>query len=372
MISGKQIFLALALSVCSIVSAGDKEAEAFYQQGYELYQKGDYYDASKRFEEAGIKADSPVIKANSLKARIAAYQMSKLLFKEFNAIEELLERFPEYADFSTLASREYEIAEAYFKGEREPAYWALRWVPWLSDKDRSKEIFEKAIARSPYAKQAAKARLRLAYIADQDGKVKEGLEHLRKLLIAYPESAEAKFALLALGEGLVSLSKRGDGDGSYAREAFEVLNTFKKRYPQASEIPWVERQLLLLRDFQAERLFLIAEHYEKSDRKETASRYLAQIVQEYPESVHVENAEKRLAELDKSYTPDDFKPSRTSRLPKFKMFNMPTEAEKILIIPQESDNKYLFPIEDLYPRPPKAVKKEEKIPVPKSAAEVKK
>ncbi|MBO5308259.1 MAG: outer membrane protein assembly factor BamD [Lentisphaeria bacterium] len=372
MIFRKTILAALLTVVCVSLAAGDKEAEAAYQRGYELYQNGKYYEALKEFEEAGLEAVSPVIKANSLKARIASCFMSKLLYREFNAIEELLERFPEYADFSTLADREYEIAEAYFRGEREPAYWALRWVPWLSDKDRSKEIFEKAIARAPYAKQAAKARLRLAYIADQEGKVKDSLVQLRKLLAAYPESPEAKYALLSLGEGLVSLSRRGDGDGSYAREALEVLTLFKKRYPAAGEMPQVERMLLHLRDYQAERLYQIAEYYEKSERKETAGRYLAQIIQKYPNSRSAEKAEKQMAELDKSYTPDGFRPQSPSRLPKYKMFNMPAEAEKILITPQESGNKYLFPIEDLYPRPPEVSKSVEKIPVSKSATEVKK
>ena len=372
MISSKKVLFLLSATLCLALFSDDKAAESAYQQGYELYQEGDYYDAAGHFVDAGLLADSPVIKANSLKARIAAYRMSKLLYREFCAIEELLERFPEYADFSTLSEREYEIAEAYFKGEREPAYWALRWVPWLCDKDRSKEIFEKAISRAPYAKQAAKARLRLAYIADQDGKAKNSLEHLRKLLAAYPDSAEAKYALLALGEGLTALSRRGDGDGRYAREAFEVLNEFKKRYPQASEIAWVERTLLQLRDFQANRLYQIAEHYEKNDRKATASRYLGQIIQEYPDAVSAEKAEKKLAELDKSYVPDGFGKPQVSRVPKFKMFAMPQDAERILITPAESNNKYLFPIEDLYPNPPKTAKKEEKVPVSKSATEVKK
>ena len=372
MIFSKQILCLLCVMACAVLFCDDKAAETAYQRGFELYRNGKYYESIKLFEEAGIEADSAVIKANSLKARIAAYKMCKLLYREFSAIEELLERFPEYADFSALTDREFEIAESYFRGEREPAYWALRWVPWLCDKDRSKEIFEKTITRAPYAKQAATARLRLAYIADQEGKAKDSLAYLRQLIAAHPDAPEAKQALLALGEGLTLLAARGDGDGRYAREASEVFNTFKKRYPNASEIPWVERNLLRLRDYQAERLYQIAEYYDKKDYKETAGRYLSRIIQEYPDAVCVPEAEKRMVDIDKSYTPDGFKAPAASRLPKFKMFEMPQEAKRILITPQESNNKYLLPVEDLYPRPPKVVKKEKQETVSKSATEVKK
>ena len=100
--------------------------------------------------------------------------MCELYYREFKAIEKLLTLYPEYADFGPLIDREFELGELYFQGKREPAFWALRFIPWLTDEDHAEEIFKRALARAPFAKFGAKAHLRLAYIYDHSGRVNPG------------------------------------------------------------------------------------------------------------------------------------------------------------------------------------------------------
>ncbi|MBP5531091.1 MAG: outer membrane protein assembly factor BamD [Lentisphaeria bacterium] len=191
-------------------------------------------------------------------AQIGAWRMCELYYREFKAIEKLLTLYPEYADFGPLVDREFEIGELYAVGKREPAFWALRFIPWLVDEDHTEEIFKRALDRAPFSKFSAKAHLRLAYICDRSGRVKESIAQLREIVRDYPNCEQHKLAMLALAEGLLELSRRGDGDGSYIREAADVLGRFNALYPDAEEKEWVKRRLLEAKDIQAKRLYDMA------------------------------------------------------------------------------------------------------------------
>lgn len=341
----------LAVAAVGVISvllqADDATAVQVYQQGREAYGAGDYRTAASHFEEAEIEADSPVIKANSLRAQIAAYQMCEMPYSEFERIERLLNDFPEFADFGTLVRREFELGDAYYLGQREPAYWSLRWIPWLVGGDKSIEIYNKALKRAPFAAEAPGVRLRLAYLYSCDGKVRESNEELRVIIRDFPRSPECKYAYLALGTGLFELAKRGDGDSRYNREAYDVFQEFLKRYPDASETEWVRTHLAQLRDIQAQRLYDIAKFYEDSGRKQASERYLAQVLKEYPDTEAAAESERKLVELDKSFVPDDFWPDPEARIPAYSAYPLPKEAEKLLILPSAENRKFLLPVYEL-------------------------
>lgn len=327
--------------------ADDPEASKLYDEGKKLYSDGAYYDAGKVFAEAEKRADSNVIKANALLAQVGAWRMCELYYREFKAIEKLLTLYPEYADFGPMVDREFELGELYAQGKREPAFWSLRFIPWLVDEDHAEEIFKRALDRAPFAKFGAMAHLRLAYIYDQAGRVKESIEQLRVIVRDYPHCEQHKFAMLALAEGLLELSRRGDGDGSYIREAADVLSRFNELYPDAEEKEWARRKLLEAKDIQAKRLYDMAEFYRKSGREEAAERYLARIVSELPDSTYAARSEAELVDLDDSYLPGDFPGDPESRLPRIKAHSLPPEARHIMISPGVGDHHFLTPVYDL-------------------------
>ena len=327
--------------------ADDPEASKLYEDGRKLYLDGSYYRAGKTFADAEEKAQSNAIKANSLLAQVGAWRMCELYYREFKAIEKLLTLYPEYADFGPLVDREFEIGELYAQGKRDPAFWALRFIPWLTEEDHTEEIFKRALERAPFASFGAKAHLRLAYIYDRNGKVRDSIAQLREIVRDYPNSDQHRLAMLALAEGLLELSRRGDGDGSFIREAADVLARFKERYPDAEEKDWARRSLLEAKDIQAKRLYDMAEFYRRSGRQEAAERYLARVVSEFPESKSAPESEQKLVDLDNSYLPGDFLPDPEMRLPKIKSYSLPAEARHIMISPGVGDHHFLTPVYDL-------------------------
>ena len=231
----KKITLLLLLYIGNtLLWAADADAVRVYDEGFKAYQAGDYYKAANLFEDVRILADSPTIKANALRALVNAWKMSGMPYREFKAIETLLSDYPEFANFKELVLREYELGKAYYDGLREPAYWHLRWVPWLYGDNKCAEIYTAALKRAPFNPEAPGARLRLAHIYDEAGKIKSSLEQYRIILRDFPESEASRYAMLALANGLLILSRQGDGDGKHISEVHDLLLEFRKKYPNVN------------------------------------------------------------------------------------------------------------------------------------------
>ena len=342
-------FLA-AIAFCMMLplAASDAEAETKYNAGRKLYLKNDYREAAKYFADSYILADSSVVRANSLLAQIGAYRMCGLYYEEFKAIELLLDKYVEFGNYQELVDREFEIGEAFHKGRRDPAFWALRWVPWLTGPDYTEEIYTKALKRSPFADKAPLEMLRLAHWYEMEGKTEKSLDTLRKLLKDHPHAPESKYAMLALGNGLLEIAKNGgDGDGMLVSESLKYFKAFSADHKESTELNFAKRKIAEARDVQARYLWEMAEYYQKSGRSEVAARYLAKLVQNFPESRNAADAEKELTRLDRTYLPGDFAPAPEPRLMPIHSYRIPEEAERELLSPLAPGSHFLLPVPDL-------------------------
>ena len=341
--------ISLLLAALCPVFAGDAEATRCYEEGRKLYLAGEYYDAAEKFEECHLLADSAAIRANSLLAVIGAYRMCKLPYREYLAIEKLLDRHIEYADYAGMVKREFELGDQFRKGVREPSFWSLRWIPYLTDIDRTEEIYTGALRRSPYAPEAPEARLYLAYWYEMNGMTAKSLDTLRELLRKHPDSPRRKIALLALGNGLFELAARGgDGDGVLIAEALSCFQECVKSFPDSPEAAFARRKIAAARDVQAAHLEAIAEFYRKSGRGAAAARYFARIMQEFPESASAAKAEEQLVKIDSTYLPGDFPEKEERRYPELHSFALPQNAEKMLLSPAMPKNRtFLLPVPDI-------------------------
>ena len=341
-------FLA-AIAFCMMLplAASDAEAETKYNAGRKLYLKNDYREAAKYFADSYILAESSAIRANSLLAQIGAYRMCGLYYDEFNAIETLLEKYAEFAD-PALMERQFEIGDAFHKGRRDPAFWSLRWVPWLVGPDHTEEIYTKALKRSPYSSRAPQALIRLAHWYELEGQTAKSLDILRRMLKEHPEAKEYNFALLALGNGLLEIARcGGDGDGLMVAEAVKIFNEFLKRSPDAPEAGFARRKIAQAEDIQAYQLYQMADYYRRAKRNEVAARYLSKVIRKYPGSQSAEQAEKELVAMDKTYLPGDFAPPAKPRLMPIQAFEIPESAERELLTPAKPGNHYLISVPDL-------------------------
>jgi len=329
------------------LTADDAESSRLAERAAEQGKAGNWRDAAKSWEEAEFTAEDPQLKLNSLVGAAEAWRKTGLLYKEFGVIEKILRKYPTRCDFERWTDREYAIARAFGDGHRDPSFWQLRFIPWLTDPDRTAEVGEQALKHAPFAKSAADLRLKLALLYDNEGKADDSIRHLRAILRDHPEATQSKYALLGLGEMLFFRSKRGDGDGRLTREALAVFEEFRKRYPNASETPYVEQCILKAKDIQSKRLLGIAQFYNRTGRKQAAQQYLNEVLKDYPDSRSASESERLLVKIDREYTPESFLPEVKPRTLTSPRRALPDEDHPLLIAPENSGGKYLLPIYDL-------------------------
>ena len=341
----------LCLSVCAAffsafpAQGNDQEANEAFLKGRELEKKGSFQRAASSYKEAQFLADNSAVKGNSLIAAARNFRKASLYGEEFDCLERLIRDHLDGIEFSRVVDRIYDIGDLYFRGHRDAP---VSWLPFLLKDDRTIEIYEAALKHAPCAERSPETRLRLARLYIDSQKVKKAMHHLTEASKLYSGTRAAHDATLELASILFQLARNGDGDNAYSRRTLEVLDEFEKKYPDSDEIPWVKKHRQLVLDFIARRLDAIGTYYESVGRRETAGRYFAEVVKNYSDTTQAAESEKKLAELDKEYkAPVNRPPYEPYRYPVVRE-TQGKEWMPIRVTPEQSDNKWLFPVRDLH------------------------
>ena len=329
----------------SLRAKNDATALEVFQKGLDLEREGDYRKAAKRYLDAELLTSDKIVKSNALINAARAYRQAELYGREFDCIERLIREHMSRIDFTKAVNREYEIADAFYKGHRDAMF---EWLPFIKDSDRFLECSEAALNNAPCAESAGAVRLRLAGMYLDDQKPEQSIEKYKEVLQLHPGTDSAYYAELGLADVYCQLAIRGDGDGHWANLAIEQLDHFAEANPEAPEIQWVKEQRLAIDKIQAKRLHELAEYYHRNGRDDLAERYLNQVVQRYGETEHAIPSEKLLAEIDETYeAPPDTMPRKDPAHYDFVRNPIPLEDSALLIAPESSDGKWLLPIRDL-------------------------
>lgn len=340
----------LVFGLCSLSAAllaDEAEANVRFNAGLSDYKSGRYVEAADNFMAARLLTDTPSMKLKALERAAMAYRNANLRLKEFECVETMLNAYPSLVDFKQLVDREYEIGNAFFAGHRDPAYWSLRWIPWLTGEDMTESIYSAALGHAPFSSYAPQARLRLARMYIDDGKSEKALIQLRELTGKYPDSEEKRYGYLELVSALMHLARFGDGDGAYNREANEVMELYLRKYPDSKEADWIRKRVLEAKDINARRLYDLARFYQRTGVTKPAERYLNKVLREYPDSLSADNSERLLSKLDRDFSPLKFRPEIESRFQSFEEKGIPAVSEPVMITPEGSNGKWLLPIRDL-------------------------
>ena len=270
----------LLLAVAAVVPlrADDAESSSIFKEALKAFNDKDYVDAAELFAKAENKADSVDLKLKAALREVESYRKAGYRGKEFDAIEKVIRRYPGHIDYKKLVDREFALGDAYFHGYADPAFWSLRFIPFLTDKDRMFEIYEAALKHAPFAPAGATARLRLAVRCLKADKNDKALTLLKEIIRIYPDTEAARYAMLELGNAFSEMSLAGDGDGKHFDEAMSIFKEFKEKYPNLSENEWVKHSEAKARNAYAQRLHNIAAFYHREGRDEPAAAYLMEVM----------------------------------------------------------------------------------------------
>jgi outer membrane assembly lipoprotein YfiO len=321
----------------------NEKAQEAFEEALAKSKANDWRGAAKKYKAAFLYADNHVVKANALKKEAEAYRNAKLYYKEFKCLKTLLENAPEQINFKETVDREYEIANLFYSGYRETPY---TWMPWIKDDNHALEIYQAIQKQSPYAKYIPTLLLKLCSLYLDDGKNKKAEEAYKVIIEEHGNSTAAKTAYLDLAHLYLQLAKRGDGDGHYTTEARSILQEFIKQYPNSPETLWAKNSITQTYEIGAERLFRLAEYYNDKGNPKTAKRYIRDILVNYPETKAVVKAEGMLDSIDMPLypAPKESPKKKVKEKSKYAIKSLPQVSHEILVIPQNSENKWLRPI----------------------------
>ncbi|MBP5586209.1 MAG: hypothetical protein J6Y92_07650 [Lentisphaeria bacterium] len=329
----------------SLRAKNDAAALDVFQKGLDLEREGNFRKAAKRYLDAELLTSDKIVKANALTNAARAYRQAELYGREFDCIERLIKEHMSRIDFAKAVNREYEIADAFYKGHRDAMF---EWLPFIKDSDRFLECSEAALNNAPCADSAAEVRLRLAGMYLDNQMPDQSIEKYKEVLRLHPGTDSAYYAELGLADVYCQLASRGDGDGHWANLAIEQLDHFTEANPEAPEIQWVKEQRVAIDKIQAKRLHELAKYHHRNGRDDLAERYLNQVVQRYGETEHAIPSEKLLAKIDETYeAPPASMPRKDPAHYDFVRNPIPLEDSDLLIAPESSDGKWLLPIRDL-------------------------
>lgn len=323
----------------------DATALEVFQKGLDLEREGNFRKAAKRYLAAELLTSDKTVKSNALSNAARAYRQAELYGQEFDCIERLIKEHMGRIDFTAAVNREYEIADAFYRGHRDAMF---EWLPFIKDSDRFLECSEAALENAPCAEPAGAVRLRLGSMYLSKQMPEKAIEKFKEVLELHPGTDSAYYAELGLADVYCQLAEHGDGDGAWARLAIDQLDHFIEAHPEAPEIQWVKEQRLAIDKIQAKRLHDLARYHHRNGRDDLAERYLSQVVQEYAETEHAIPSEKLLAKIDETYeAPPASMPRKDPAHYDFARNPIPLEDSDLLITPENSDGKWLLPIRDL-------------------------
>lgn len=329
------------------LQADDAESSTVFSKALKAFNDQEYVDAAELFASAEHKASSVELKVKAALREVDSYRKAGYRGKEFDAIEKVIRRYPSHVDYKKLVDREYALGDAYFRGYADPAFWSLRFIPFLTDKDRMFEIYEAALKHAPFSPAGADARLRLAVRYLKKNENDKALKLLKEIIRIYPNTETARYAMLELGNAFSEMSLAGDGDGKHFDEAMSIFKEFKEKYPNLSENEWIKHSEAKARNAYAQRLHNIASFYHREGRDEPAAAYLMEVMRRFPDTKSAAESEKLLTLIDKSYFPEKIAPAVVPEYPKYETLKFPEEQRKLLLAPENSNGKFLLPIYDL-------------------------
>ena len=333
-----------AMLLSTTLFAMNEKAQEAFENALKEANEGNWRRAAKQYKAATLYADNYVVKANASKKEAEAYRNAELYYKEFKCLKILVENAPEQIDFRKTIEREYEIANLYSDGYREHPY---TWVPWIEDDDHAIEIYEAILKQSPYAEFTPDLLVKLGSMYLDKGNNTEAEKTYKKIIEFYPNSKITKTAYLDLAHLYLELARKGDGDGYNATEAKKILHEFIRKYPNAPEIDWAKDSLTQTYELGAKKLYKLAKYYDSRGNIMAAQRYIREILVNYPETETATYAEKMLRTLiEPQFTaPEPPEHGEDEEESKYRIIALPEgNTKETLIIPANSENKWLLPI----------------------------
>jgi len=234
----------------------------------------------------------------SSEAPKAQQAMAELCFKQlkdyeeaFSAYRYLLDFYSIQCDYEKVADRLYEIAGILKIEGKE-----VMFVRFANTVD-VRRAYETCVLRAPGAKWVPEAMLIIGSLREDEGKLEAAIKVYENLRNLYPDSEEAKTAILRESDVRMKVLRDHGYNRLRCRDTMEFMS-LALRHCRQEDVPVIQERLSEARAMGEEAAYLGAKFYDSSTRtKRSAISAYERFLAEYPQSEHAEAVRVRIDEL---------------------------------------------------------------------------
>lgn len=258
----------------------------------ELMREEDFSKAAKQLDALVREWPTSPEAPKAQQARAELLYTKLMDFEEaFTAYRYLLDFYSSNCDFEAISDKLYEVAKVMEVEGKE-----IMFVRFANTVD-VRRAYEACVLHSPGAKWVPEAMLKIAKLRDDEGKYTETVKVYENLRNLYPESDQAKTALLREAEARMVLLR----DFGYNRErCSDTVNylTMALTRCRETDAERIRECLAEAKAMLAEEAYLGAKFYDSRTRTpRSAINAYERFLSNYPEGEHADEVRERLAEL---------------------------------------------------------------------------
>lgn len=268
--------------------------EAEYVKAEALFNKGDKSSLKKA---ASILEDNLPIAINYDQKEKIAYLQAETYYRlgwfenAQDAYKEYLIHFTKTTHFDHVLGRRYEIAFMFITGKVKQKLFGLRI---LSARARGLEIVRELLKQYPYAPVSEGNQLDMADYLYQHNDLDEAQTEYESFMSAFPKSKFKHVALFRSGDIYLRHYKGPQYQPTELEKAEKCFRQYMENYPKEELAVEATKKLALIDNLKAEREFLVAKFYLKTNQPDSAKIYMEAIVRNYPETKWAAEAKKML------------------------------------------------------------------------------
>ncbi len=270
-------------------------------EGKKAQDEGDYWVAISYYKI--VTTGYP----DSIFAPEAYYQMSKAYyargqyFDAYQALQEIVKRYPDYPKFNLIIGEEFNVASTIQSGAT-PYLWG--WFPWFTNYQDAIKIYESIVASAPYSDYAPIALMNIALIAEEEDKYDMAFDALDRLINAYPKSMFTPDAYMQMAKVHRNLVEGPEYDQTPTRNAISFFHDYLVLFPKESQVSHAEEGLEAMEDVYARSRLVMGDFfYYYRNNSVAAAIFYNETITLAPNSPAAEEAKAQLGKIERGELP---------------------------------------------------------------------
>lgn len=282
--------------LAGLSNADGKNALDLMNNARNAEEKGQLRSAIKGYQKVSKKYPNSIYASESLYRSGLLYGKRKQYFHSFEALQEMVMKYPNSEKFSLVIAEQYRIAQLLLDGSR--AYiWGV--IPGFKNREKAIEYFETIVHNAPYSDYAPLSLMNIARGHQRLKNTEEAIDALDRMINNYPKNVLTPDAYLKLAQTHASLVDGAYYDQASTKEAITYYEDYLIQFPGDSGAGTAEKGLAGMKTMLAQSKMMLADYYYKYRKNYKAAKvFYNEAITVYPDSPVAARARTMLKDVD--------------------------------------------------------------------------